>query len=224
MGGNSDSQIGPPRAFAQYSIVGESCYLSVKLIPPKFSFLRDGTLILENKNRGRLLFEFSPRSSDGVVQNDRKSQIRIALSAEELALILDQLPANQVKLVRKSPSEPISADVAESKFPEKVFIMTPREAGILSLSVDYVLNNVGGQTETGEGSGVGPLELSAQLGEVQVLRRIMKSSILYLVGWQTMAEIQDQRTRQFLEYRYQQGGSGSSGNNYGRGGSSNEPF
>jgi hypothetical protein len=75
--------------------------------------------------------------------------------------------------------------------PDKVLRMTPGDGGIISFKIDYEKNGVGGQSPAYGGGehASGPLEVTAQLGEVQVVREIMRSSIPALVGWTTMLEV-----------------------------------
>ena len=138
--------------------------------------------------------------SPGVVNwADRKNVIRFALSAEEIGYLLHQLPDNDVQFSRKQfPPEQqgtvMDDGITEtSTEPIKVFRMKSGEAGIVSLSVDYELNGVGGQQLSTVETGQGPMEVTAQLGEFQVIRELMRTSIPLLTGWETLTGVTMQR-------------------------------
>lgn len=64
--------------------------------------------------------------------------------------------------------------------PEKVLKITPGEGGQFAFKIDFVKDGVGGQNS---GSGVGPLEVVAQLGEYMVMRELFQRSLPSLIGW-----------------------------------------
>lgn len=54
------------KAYPQYNIFGESCMLSVKLLPPIFRLIRSSnTLVLDGNKKGRILLEWVQRNPDG---------------------------------------------------------------------------------------------------------------------------------------------------------------
>jgi hypothetical protein len=113
----------------------------------------------------------------------RDSQIRFGLSPEEVGFMLHQLPENEVEFVRTTPSDTANA------LPEKVFKVTPGEAGQFSFSVDFEKAGVGGQVVGTADAALGPLEVVVQLGEYQVIRELMQSSIPALTGWTTQMSL-----------------------------------
>jgi hypothetical protein len=117
----------------------------------------------------------------GGLQRDR--QVRFGLSPEEVGFMLHQLPENAVEFVRTTPS-----DTAEP-LPEKVFKVTPGEAGQFSFAVDFEKAGVGGQVVGTADAALGPLEVVVQLGEYQVIRELMQSSIPALTGWSTQMSL-----------------------------------
>ena len=128
--------------------------------------------------------------------------MRFALSAEEIGYLLHQLPENNVQFSRKTPmqrdpSAPLQAgeqdQTASENEPIKVFRMTPGEAGTVEFSVDYELNGQGGQQPSAGDTGTGPMAVTAELGEFQVIREIMRTTIPQLIGWSTMTDILMQR-------------------------------
>jgi hypothetical protein len=126
---------------------------------------------------------------------NRDSQLRFGLSPEEVGLILDQLPNHPVELARRVPpggenGHGSIGGVMSEDTPDKVLRITPGAGGSVSFRIDYEKDGVGGQSPAyGEDHSSGPLEVTAQLGEVQVVREIIRSSIPALVGWTTMLEV-----------------------------------
>jgi hypothetical protein len=99
--------------------------------------------------RGRILIEFTPRGPDGSFH--WADQVRVAISAEEVGLICNQLPHYEVSLTRV-PRVATGYDgestegIASDGIPNKVLKATPGEGGTVKFSIDYVLNGVGGQS------------------------------------------------------------------------------
>jgi hypothetical protein len=126
---------------------------------------------------------------------NRDSQLRFGLSPEEVGLILDQIPNHPVELARRVPPAGENGGVAygggsNDDMPDKVLRITPGPGGSVSFRIDYEKDGVGGQSPAyGEEHASGPLEVTAQLGEVQVVREIIRTSIPALVGWTTMLEV-----------------------------------
>jgi hypothetical protein len=95
--------------------------------------------------------------------------------------------------------------------PDKVLRITPGEGGSVSFLVDHELNGVSvappqqpvssspdnvvySATSSSTPKPTGPLVVVTQLGEFQVIRELLRSSIPVLVGWNTMVEIAMQRS------------------------------
>jgi hypothetical protein len=157
---------------------------------------------------------------------NRDSQLRFGLSPEEVGLILDQLPNHPVELARRVPpggeNGQGSMGVMIEDTPDKVLRITPGAGGSVSFRIDYEKDGVGGQIPAyGEDHAAGPLEVTAQLGEVQVVREIIRSSIPVLVGWNTMLEVAMQKSMDDARNSSPDFG-GYSGGNGGNGG--NVPF
>lgn len=55
------------RATPQYSVFGEKSMLSVKVIPPAFKQLRNGSLTMDSTKKGRILLEWTPRMPVGML-------------------------------------------------------------------------------------------------------------------------------------------------------------
>lgn len=124
---------------------------------------------------------------------NREQNMRFGLSAEEAGLILELLPENPVHLIRRPPAQNNSGDAVSydtGEVPDKVMRITPGEGGTCSFLIDYEKDGVGGQSLTGSDGNqtTGPLEVVAQLGEMQVIREVMRSTIPHLVGWSTMLD------------------------------------
>jgi hypothetical protein len=92
----------------------------------------------------------------GKLSREKESQLRFGLSAEEVGLMLDQLPANIVEFSRRPPTTTGYAGATQqSEFgaiaatntntadmPDKVFRITPGEGGSVSFLIDHELNGV----------------------------------------------------------------------------------
>lgn len=113
--------------------------------------------------------------------------------------MLHQLPDHEVELARKISTydNPTTPGQIMDEMPDKVMTITPKEGGQFSLRVDFVKDGVGGQsppaTNTaappGAGQPQGPLEVTVQLGEWEVMKCLMQSSIPMLVGWDAQVRI-----------------------------------
>ena len=123
----------------------------------------------------------------GTLSRDRESIIRFGLSAEEVGLILNQLPHQQtIEMSRKPSSDESLYDGPTA--PQKVCKIVP-SPGLTTVDwmVDFEVDGVGGQPM--QNNILGPLSVTMQTGEVQVVMEIMRSSLPSLVGWSTMQEI-----------------------------------
>jgi hypothetical protein len=121
---------------------------------------------------------------------NRDSCIRFGLSAEEVGFMLHQLPDRQVEFSRKTSlyTSSTPGQLADD-LPEKVMRVTPKEGGQFSLLVDFEKNGAGGQSPGPNDPSVGPLEVTAQLGEWEVMQQLMRASIPALVGWDVQLRI-----------------------------------
>ena len=129
----------------------------------------------------------------------RDSQIRFGLSPEEVGFLLHQLPEQPVVFMR------IVGATTDGTAPlEKILNVTPGEGGQFSFAVDFERDGIGGQvmdpvttTPSDDEStapldtqqALGPQEVVVQLGEMQVIRELMRSSIPILTGWSTQMEL-----------------------------------
>lgn len=71
---------GPLRSQPQYAIFGEKTMLSIKMIPPVFRCLKNGSLVLDQNKKGRILLEWSPRGDSGKATTGRQFQREIQLN------------------------------------------------------------------------------------------------------------------------------------------------
>lgn len=195
---------GPLRSQPQYAIFGEKTMLSIKMIPPVFRCLKNGSLVLEQNKKGRILLEWSPRGDAGGF--DREAQIRFGLSPEEVGFLLHQLPDNEVEFVRRLPAEQPGTSAAD--MPEKILRITPGEGGQFAFKIDYEKDSVGGQIVGGTTEPLGPLEVVAQLGEYVVMRKLMEQSLPSLIGWDVQTNFAIQNA---MNIALQAGATGSSG-------------
>jgi hypothetical protein len=141
----------PKRGFPKYAVFGESAVISLSPILPTYKQAGAEGLAVDKK--GRMILEWVPRSNDNKswAWNDK---IRLALSVEEIGLVINQLPHFPVEISRPmyagqdddtnshfSGSGPVIGDM-----PEKVFKATPGEGATITLSIDYVKDGIGGQS------------------------------------------------------------------------------
>jgi hypothetical protein len=133
-----------------YQVYGEESALTIKAMLPEFRVFGAGTVVLDSRKRGRLLFEWTPRNADGKFNWD--GPMRFALSAEEAGLLLARIPSLQpTEFVRKaatasSGSQSQFSDVSMSvDAAEKVFRAIPKEDGSVEFRVDFESKGVGGQ-------------------------------------------------------------------------------
>jgi hypothetical protein len=56
-------------SFPQYTMFSDNCILTAKLLFPQFKHLKNGGYALDPTTKGRLILEWSPRSSDGTIHN-----------------------------------------------------------------------------------------------------------------------------------------------------------
>mmetsp|Transcript_5647 Transcript_5647/g.8233 ORF Transcript_5647/g.8233 Transcript_5647/m.8233 type:complete len:274 (+) Transcript_5647:110-931(+) len=175
------------RAFPQFSIFGETAVLSLKMISPKFKVIKDGILVPDNTNRGRLLLEFTART--GTADINWKEQVRFALDSSEVGLMVSQLPHNPVEWARP-PAGHNSFGLADTPeggmntgMPDKVLSIEPQEGARVKFTLDFKKDGVGGQDP------LAPMEVTAEAGEFEVMRSIMQTSLPFLSGWQTLMEV-----------------------------------
>lgn len=122
----------------------------------------------------------------GTISRDREAIIRFGLSPEEVGLVLHQMPQQQtVEFVRKSNAN--EAFFEGPGVPQKVCRIAPNsEFSSVDFIIDFEVDGVGGHVLQGA---QGPLKVTAQAGEAQVLTEIMRSSLPYLIGWSTTQDI-----------------------------------
>ena len=144
-----------------------------------------------------MLFQFSPSSSNGVKWNEK---ISFALSAEELGLLVTQLPYHPVNFVREIMSGQDSGlnserynVVSDDNSVTKTLTATPIEGASIHFEIDYMKNGIGGQMpppNTSESNcQSAPMRVVVQAGEWEVLKSIAHESIPYLVGWSKLMDI-----------------------------------
>mmetsp|Transcript_15499 Transcript_15499/g.18673 ORF Transcript_15499/g.18673 Transcript_15499/m.18673 type:complete len:272 (-) Transcript_15499:41-856(-) len=174
------------RAFPQFSVYGETAVLSLKMIAPKFKVVKNQILVPDKANRGRLLLEFTARTTTDINWND---QVRFALDPSEVGLLVSQLPHNPVEWARR-PAGANSFGLADTPedgmntdMPDKVLSIEPQEGARVKFTLDFKKDGVGGQDP------MAPMEVTAEAGEFEVMRSIMQSSLPFLSGWQTLMEV-----------------------------------
>lgn len=126
--------------------------------------------------------------------------VRFGLAAEEIGLLLRQLPRNEpVEFTRRpAPNESLYDGPS---VPHKVCKIIPATAeentGTVDFIIDFEVDGVGGQqilqSSITTGNPQGPLQVTMQAGEVQVALEIMRTSLPVLVGWSTQQSIAVQK-------------------------------
>jgi hypothetical protein len=142
---NNNTQQQGLRAFPQFTVYSDTL-LAVKLMPPGFRVIKNSILAPDTSRKGRILLEFAPRGADGkYVWTDA---VRFALSAEEVGLLVNQLPHYKVEFSRLPPTggDEYSGGVVSNDMPEKVLTVEPGELGAINFTLDYVRDGVGGQS------------------------------------------------------------------------------
>lgn len=186
--GYSGGSGGANRAFPQYSVYGSESLLTIKPLLPSFKPAGGDGIALDK--RGKIMLGFTPAASDGT-RFLWDQQIQMALSVEEVGLIVNQLPAHPVELSRSgSQGEGGTAEGMMTGVPDKVLTISPGEGAMVTFALDYVLDGVGGQISQLDTNSVNaPMEVIAQAGEFEVVKLILQQSIPYLVGWPSMMDI-----------------------------------
>ena len=130
--------------------------LNLKMIPPGYRLVKGESIVMDNSRKGKLLFEFTPRSAAGGYSWG--DQVRFALSAEEAGLFCSQLPQFDVEFSRaaahSSDEESMSIGVVTNDMPEKVLKISPGEGATVRFLLDFVRDGVGGQNPVGGPSAV----------------------------------------------------------------------
>jgi hypothetical protein len=187
------------RAFPSYTIFGETSVLSMKPIMPKFKATGQDGNIIALSQRGRMMFQFSPSSRSGIQWDE---QISFALSAEELGLLVTQLPFHPVTFARHLVSDKGGGMNNGGRYDDiisnddgvmKTMTVTPIEGAAISFEIDYKKNGVGGQVPpsgTSESNyQSAPMLLTVEAGEWEVLKLVAQESIPSLVGWKKLMDI-----------------------------------
>lgn len=141
---------------------------------------------------------------------NREGAIRFALSAEEVGFLLNRLPEHKVEFARKVNSyNAITPGQITDDQPDKVMSISPLEGGQFQFHIDFYKDGVGGQCADASSLPLGPIDVTAQLGEWQVLRLLMEHSIPTLLGWDTQMNLAVQNSVQ-MALRGENSGGGPS--------------
>ena len=189
----------PSRAFPSYSIFGTDALLTMKPLLPTFKPAGGDGVALDR--RGRMMLSFTPSAagSDGVSGNWLwQEQLTMALTVEEVGLLVNQLPMHEVEISRSGNNQggrgggeySLAPEPEISDAPDKVLTVTPGDGATVTFTLDFVRDGVGGQlSPLEENSRHAPMEVVAQAGDFEVLKRLMDASIPQLLGWNNMMDI-----------------------------------
>lgn len=134
-----------------YQIYGENTAFTMKCIMPGFRVVGNRTVIMESKQKGRLLMEFTPRQSYDGGKFAWDKSLKFALSAEEVGTLIARLSNLQpVEFARQTGGNPQygfhgSNNDSGAGSLQKVFRAIPNSDGHIQLSIDYELDGRGGQ-------------------------------------------------------------------------------
>ena len=122
----------------------------------------------------------------------------MALTVEEVGLLVNQLPMHEVEISRSGNNQggrgggeySLAPEPEISDAPDKVLTVTPGDGATVTFALDFVRDGVGGQiSPLEENSRHAPMEVVAQAGDFEVLKRLMETSIPQLLGWNNMMDI-----------------------------------
>ena len=199
----------PSRAFPSYSIFGTDALLTLKPLLPTFKPAGGDGVALDR--RGKLMLSFTPSVGGGEAVHSGggggggnwkwQEQLTMALTVEELGLLVNQLPMHEVEICRAGSHQMQSRGVGGGEYslapegevsdaPDKVLTVTPGEGATVTFAIDFVRDGVGGQiSPLEENSRHAPMEVVAQAGDFEVCKRLMEASIPQLLGWNSMMDI-----------------------------------
>ena len=199
----------PSRAFPSYSIFGTDALLTLKPLLPTFKPAGGDGVALDR--RGKMMLSFTPSVGGGEVVHSGggggggnwkwQEQLTMALTVEELGLLVNQLPMHEVEICRAGSHQMQSRGVGGGEYslapegevsdaPDKVLTVTPGEGATVTFAIDFVRDGVGGQiSPLEENSRHAPMEVVAQAGDFEVCKRLMEASIPQLLGWNSMMDI-----------------------------------
>ena len=174
------------RANPEYRVYGENCLLSIQIIAPTFKTVGKYNRLVVSST-GRCLASFIPRiqggTSSGFSYPDKQS---MALSPEELGLILSQMPDLGVHINRQTA--PSMGDYTSSQGGDSKRLVVAPSA---DSSVLFKLTSVDEHgREIGNDMNDGSLEVNVQAGEYEVIKSIWSSSLSSLTGFDTLLKIE----------------------------------
>lgn len=134
---------------------------------------------------GRLMLDFVPRKSGNASAFAYNERMAVALSAEEVGLILNQLPDSSVRIFRKGAHNDYNHE------PDKVLSVNPGTGS----SVNFQLNML---EEDGRNSEQFPIgsqmyEVNVQAGEYEIIKTLCQQSLTHLVGWDALLKVETDR-------------------------------
>jgi len=215
---------GAPKAFPSYTIWGHTAALVLKPLPPQFKIAQpSGGLVLAQK--GKIALELVPKSnttSNTYQQHAWKQAIRYMLSPEDVGVILNALPSQEVELSTRVSmndddismdynNQSVSASSTSSSYPsmtnqdsiiERVLKLSPAPSGAaIQVSIDFIKDGIGGvllphhlQKYGTPAGNIHPLQVDMQTGEWILVKSLLEYSIPYLLGWSDMVPLNNQNS------------------------------
>lgn len=183
----------PKRAFPNYTVASDLCFLNMKPISPEFKVVAKDAITVSSK--GKLLLELSPGNGTGGYNWDHK--LSFALTTEEIGLCLSQLPHYPVSFSRtiggnydigRNGAEYGLIGATTNENIEKVLTLTPGDGATITFSIDHEKDGVAGYMI--QSVQTSALSIVIQAGEWEVLSTLMRDTLPSLCGWSKMIEIQ----------------------------------
>ena len=123
-----------PRAYPSYSVYNQSFQMALKPILPTLQQSESGIFM---EKSGRMLLEFSSRLDDGSNRFDYNSKEMIALSGEEMGMILNCAPGNDVEIKRSQ----IEGTQAPISYEGPIFKMSSPSKGYSLIEEESVVED-----------------------------------------------------------------------------------
>jgi len=172
------------RAYPEYRVYGENCLLSLKPIFATFKPVGKNNGLAVDKV-GRLMLDFVPRQTGNASAFAYNDRMAVALSAEEVGLILNQLPELSVRIFRKGLNNDYNQE------PDKVLSVTPSTGSSVTFQLNMLEED--GRDSEQFSSGNQMYEVNVQAGEYEIIKNLCQQSLTHLVGWDTLVKVETNR-------------------------------
>jgi hypothetical protein len=187
----------PSKAFPSYTIYGHTGALAFKPQSPQFNVHQSSGGIAVSQ-KGRMVLEIAPRNklsspprtlnttNSNVTQHLWKEAIRYSLSVEDVGLILNALPHQEVEL---SSIDDDATGYDQGVPIDRVLKLSPNSAGTsIMVSMDFMQNGASMVQMPSHLIKYGrpahfPLQVEMQAGEWIVVKTLLQHALPFLLGW-----------------------------------------